>query len=354
MATKNEQKNDPKGTKTEAAPAASEAQKTPSTEAAKTVALTTAAPKHAILSKDPDQLMGDIAERMKGLMALLSDSDIPSDMKDKLSLIVEQARPDKPGMEEVDTAWTLPRLSIVQPTTQANAKPEAAKPGDVFTSAGQIVERPFGFIPVFFHYENIMFVQGEKVPQCYSPDAKTGSPFGVCLSCPNLPFGLQNGGKGEQKPTECQNNIVAVAVSFDMSMIAKIQFGKTSRGAGSALLSLARANPFPWKQSYLLETEKKSGDKGTYYVYKTSPTGRDNDAPRVKIAKALNELFTASRQKALYDFYARVAQAPAVAAAAEGAFQGGKLDAGLGEGVEPDLSTPPPASGSARTAAKPM
>lgn len=354
MANKNEQKNDSKDPKAGAASATPDVQKAPPAEASKTVALTTAVPKHAILSKDPDQLMTDITLRMQGLMALLDDSDIPADMKEKLGFIIAQARPDKPGMEEVDAAWTLPRLSIVQPTTQANAKPEAAKPGDVYTSAGQIVERPFGFIPVFFHYENIMFIQGEKVPQCYSPDAKTGSPFGVCLACPNLPFGLQNGGKGDQKPTECQNNIVAVAVSFDMSTVAKIQFGKTSRGAGSALLALARANPFPWKQSYLLETEKKTGDKGTYYVYKTSPTGRDNDAPRVKIAKALNELFTASRQKALYDFYARVAQAPAVAAAAEGAFQGGKLDAGLGDGVEPDLSTPPPAAGTARTAAKPM
>lgn len=312
------------------------------------------APKPAILNKDPNQIDTDIGTKMQALMGLLDDGDIPGPMREKLRMIVDQARPDKPGMEEMDTTWALARLSIAQPTSQASSKPDNAKAGDIFTSGGQIVERPFGFIPVFFHYENIMFKQGEKAPECYSPDAKVGSPYGTCLACPNLPFGLQNGGRGDQKPTECQNNIVVVAVAFDMSQVVKIQFGKTSRGAGSALLSLAKANPFPWKQSYLLETEKRTGEF-TYWVYKTSPTGKDNDAAQIKIAKALNELFTASRQKALFDFYSRAAQAPAMAAAAEGAFQGGKLDAALGEGMEPDLSTPPPpASGSARTAAKPM
>jgi hypothetical protein len=46
------------------------------------------------------------------------------------------------------------------------------------------------------------------------------------------------------------------------------------------------------------------------------------------------------------------------AAEAEGSFEGGALDAGLGDGVEPDLSTPPPStpttSSNARSSAKPM
>jgi hypothetical protein len=242
---------------------------------------------------------------------------------------------------------------VVQPTTQATAKPDAAKPGDIYTAAGSLLQRPFNFIPIYFNYENVMFEVGEKAPTCSSPDGKLGSLYGVCAACPNLPFGQQNGGRGEQKKTDCQNQIVVALLAADLSNLYVMAFGKTSRGAGSALMGLAKQHPFPWKQSYMLNTEKKTNDTGTYYVLKIEPTGKENPPDVIKVADVLSDLYEANRHRALGEFYLRAGNAAQTAAAGEAAFNAqtsSKLDDGLGD--EPDLSTPPPST--ARSASKPM
>ncbi len=306
-----------------------------------------------LVQTDPEELNGIVVQKMDALLALGEDPKLSAALQQCVKDLAALASASKPGMEEVTTAWRVPRVNIVQPTSQSEAKPEAAKNGDFYTTAGQILPRPFGIIPIYFHEENINFPKNEKNPACFSPDAKLGSPFGECLKCPHLPFGKQNGGRGDQQKTDCQNNIVCVALTMDLKSVVMIQFGKTSRKTGSALLSLAGQQSFVWKQSYLLDTEKKTADVGVYYVYKVSPTGKDNDAGVQTMAFALYELFVAERNRALRDHYVRPARAPQAAVEAEGSFAGGALDAGLGDGVEPDLSAPAEAP-SAKTSSKPM
>lgn len=312
-----------------------------------------------LAATDPDILAAAVLTKLEALMSMATDPKTPAALQQVVENLAALASAQKPGMEEVQTAWRVPRVNIVQPTSQSEAKPETAKNGDLYTTAGQILERPFGIIPIYFHEENINFPQQGKNPVCQSPDAKLGSPFGECVKCPHLPFGKQNGGRGEQNRTDCQNNIVCVALTADLKQVCMIQFSKTSRKTGSALLSLAGQQTSVWKQSYLLNTEKKTSDLGLYFVYKVEPTGKDNDAGVHKLAQALYELFVAERQKMLGMWYSRPARAPMAAAEAEGAFAGGALEAGLGGdgvGVEPDLSTPAPPPGkiSAKNASKPM
>jgi hypothetical protein len=306
-----------------------------------------------LVQTDPEELNAAVVERMEKLLALADHPEMSAALQQCVKDLAALASTQKPGMEEVTTAWRVPRVNIVQPTSQSEAKPEAAKNGDFYTTAGQILTRPFGIIPIYFHEENINFPKNEKNPACFSPDAKLGSPFGECLKCPHLPFGKQNGGRGDQNKTDCQNNIVCIALTADFKQVVMVQFGKTSRKTGSALLSLAGQQSHVWKQSYLLDTEKKTADVGVYYVYKVQPTGKDNDAGVQKMAHALYELFVAERNRALRDHYVRPARAPQAAVEAEGSFAAGALDAGLGEGVEPDLSTPAEAP-SAKTSSKPM
>lgn len=295
--------------------------------------------------------------KLDGLADLLDDTELSAPIKEKVQALMELANPNKPGMEEINTTWTLPRVSIAQPTTQSAAKPESAKAGDMFTSSGTLLERPFGLIPLWFHEENIMFKTGEKAPECSSMDGKVGSAYGRCNNCPHLPFGKQNGGRGEQKKTECQSQIVVTALSADLTQVYSVQFAKTSRSAGNALISLAKSHPFPWKQSYLLSTEKKVGDLGTYYIYKIEPTGKDNSAEAAKVAKALSELFGANRKVALGDRDLRIGGAANAAAASEiPGFDAAKLAAGLNlssQGEELDLGDASPAA-SVRSTSKPM
>ena len=310
--------------------------------------------------KDPAELEATIVQKRDQLLMLADDPTMPDNLRQVVRNLVALAAPDRPGLEEMAGAWNIPRINIAQPTTRSEAKPEAAKNGSLYTTEGKLLDTPWGGIPLHFSEENINFPEGGgNNPVCQSPDAKLGSPFGECLKCPHLPFGKQNGGRGDQKQTQCYSNIVVVMLAADLSQVYKVQFGKTSRKAGAALLALARQQPFVWKQSYLLNTEKKTGDRGIYWVFQTQPTGKDNDPNVMKLCEKLYALWTAERDRFLADWYARPARAPMAAAEAEGSFEGGALDAGLGDGVEPDLTTPVPATATpvkstARTSSKPM
>lgn len=307
--------------------------------------------------RDPVELDTYCAAQLDALRALSLDASMPSEIQKAVLTLVDQAAQVKPGMEEVTTRWRIPRIQIAQATSTTAAKPESAKNGDLYSTAGKHLEKPFPFIPFHFSHENVMFPMGAKAPSCQSPDAKLGQPFGECVKCPHLPFGMQNAGKGDQKKTDCQNQIVVVVLAADLSQVYMIQFAKTSRGAGSALQSLAGQQPVPWQQSYLLETEKGNSELGNFHKYKVSPTGKDNDAHKIRVAQALCDMYTAERYRFLSEWYRGAASAPALAAAAEGEFQGGKLDAGLAGEVEPyDLGegSAQPAGASVRSAAKPM
>jgi hypothetical protein len=294
-------------------------------------------------------------EKFDALSTLLADSSLSTENKAKVQALIAQANPIKPGMEEMSTTWSVPRIVLCQPTTNDPKKPESARPGDIFTTSGQLLEKPFAFIPLNFNPENIKFKQGEKAPECSSPDAKVGSPYGVCAKCPHLPLGQQNGGRGKQVKTECQNQIVVAVLAADLSQVYLAQFAKTSRGAGSALVALAKAQPFPWKQSYLLSSTKETGDLGVYHIYKVEATGKDNSTEAQTIALAFHDLYDANRKKMLGEYYYRLSTSDQTAAAAE---QGFASDDKLAQGMadhEPDLSGGAAAPGpSMKSSAKPM
>ena len=298
--------------------------------------------------QDPAELDAIVTAKREALLALSRDPAFPDAMRKVVETLAALASPHKEGLEEVITAWKVPRINIVQPTTQSEAKPESARQGALYTTSGQLLDLPWGGIVLYMYEENINFPEQGKNPVCQSPDAKLGSPFGKCIECPHLPFGKQNGGRGDQQKTDCQNNIVAVMLTQDLTnpQVYVVQFGKTSRKAGSALMGLVGQQTAVWNQSYLLNTEKKVGDRGVYYIYKIEPTGKNNDEHTRKLARALYELFIAERKRFLADWYARPMRAPMAAAEAEGNFAAGALEAGLAPnaGVEPDFSTAPSTS----------
>ena len=303
---------------------------------------------------DMDKLSAIVAMKREALSQLAGDAELSDVIRTKVHTLVDLANPIKPGMEEVSTSWAPSRIMIHQPTTTDPKKPESSKPGNLYSSSGQFVENPFPFIPLNFHEENINFEQGQKQPVCSSPDGKVGGQFGICQECVYLPFGKQHGGRGDQAKTDCQSQIVVLLLAVDLSQIYVCQFSKTSRAAGSALISLAKAQPFPWKQSYLLSTEKKVGALGTYWILKVEATAKDNSAEACKVAKVLQELYAAERKRNLAEFYLSIAAAPLNATAMEAAATA-QLGTGLSPGYdeEPDL-TATSGNTSVRSAVQPM
>ncbi len=309
-----------------------------------------------LMHKDPLELDNAVSSAMGELVALSIDPKLPAEYQKLVIELVSQASSEKPGMEEVAYGWKIPLITINQPTTTAAARPDTAKLGDIYTSAGKVLERPFPFLVFSLFQENVNFPeQSSKVPSCVAPDAQLGNTYGKCSECPYLPFGLQSGSV-EQKITSCQNQITAIVATADMAAVYMVRFAKTSRKAGSALQSLAGASNRMWNNSFLLSTEKGSGAQA-YFIFKVEPTGKPNNEHVQLIAQTLCNLYRAERDRALAEHYRAAAAAPATAAAAETAFEGGKLDAGLaGETESYDLGegAGTSAAGSVRSAAKPM
>lgn len=293
--------------------------------------------------------------KLQVIAEMLTDTSLAAGTRSKLEQLFATANPVKPGMEEINRNWEVPRLNICQPTTRRAEKPDAAKAGDLYASTGAIIEKPFPFIPLMFFDEHVNFPQGSKAPDCKAPDAKFGSPRNIlCVQCPDLPFGKQNGGNGDQKKTDCFSQYVVIALTADLQSLYAIPFAKTSRTAGNALVRMAYAQPYPWKQSYLLDTEKKTGEQGLYFIAKISAVGKDNGDEAQKIAKAFSELYSASRKKALAEFYLRASMSSAQAFQAEQQFKDGMMDLGDGGegGEEPNVM--PESGGSSVRSGKPM
>lgn len=70
---------------------------------------------------------------------------------------------------------------------------------------------------------------------------------------------------GQTKPVADQYiNVVAIVNGMDVPLI--VSFCKTSLKAGQDLLTLVQLSGCAWKYHYFLESEKKAGTQGTYYV----------------------------------------------------------------------------------------
>jgi hypothetical protein len=295
-----------------------------------------------------------VREKLEALAELAHDPSFSDEMKAKVKDLLALASPVKPGMEEMVTPWSVVRVNMAQPTTELAAKPESARPGDMYTTAGALLAKSFAFIPLHFHVENIMFIKGQRAPECGAPDAKLGDRYGLCSNCEQLPLGLQHGGRGEQFKTKCQNQIVVAALAADLSQVYLLTFGKTSRSAGTDLVKLAKTHPYPWKQSYRLSTERGKGELGVYYVFKVEATSKDNPPEVVRLAQALSELFSANRKQFLAEWYVRAASAAETAALVDAEFSARESGRPEHGDDESPAEASRPAGPSAPTAAHPM
>lgn len=272
-------------------------------------------------------------------------ASVSKEIQSKLGAIIARTNPNKKGMEETQARWQVPSIRIKQPVTSSEACPDSARPGDLYTTAGELI-KDLILTPIKFFERNDMFEKTGQKLMCSAPDAKLGNPLGWCFNpttkeeCPHLPMGKNR----EGRKTDCTNSLVIVAVDKDLKGIYEIQFSKTSRKAGSALQRLAGVGQTVWENWYRLTTEKKTGGQGIYYTYKISPTGEKVDSDVGKVCDALSDLTTAHRQAFIADYYGR-RQGAADAAKATEQVDADALMAGLDSksntGEEPTFEDSP-------------
>jgi len=260
-------------------------------------------------------LLSNADSAMEELMALSEDTKLSEDARLRVKLLINKANPVKLGTEEIENPeWKVPRLMIAQPTTQSASKPDSAKNGDIYTTSGTAVPRPFRFYLLYINEVNIKFTAGEKVPECRSVDARLGNPYGWCFKCPFLPINKQRGKWENRTKSDCVNGIEALVINDTFSEIYLINFNKTSRSAGAALQSFALQSINIYDQLFTLETEKKTADLGIYWIFKIAPEGTKLNPERTKdplvamsdmekIAHSVATLYQAKRHVLLHDFY---------------------------------------------------
>jgi hypothetical protein len=186
--------------------------------------------------------------------------------KEDIAKIQESATPSTRGVEEIDETWSIPNIRVVQGMTRE--KPDNARVGDLFTTAGEVMQAPVRFTPLYMYEQNRMFPAEGKGPVCFAPDAKLGTLFGLCKQCVNLPLGKNASGQS----TDCDNGICALVLTSDMQ-IYRIEFYRTSKKAGRQLFTYAKQSRDIWHKWYSLNTSQVSNERGEYYIMKTSASG---------------------------------------------------------------------------------
>ena len=98
-----------------------------------------------------------IRQKFEALSSLVGE--MTGEVKDGLLELTEQANPVKEGMEELEMrrGTEIPRINICQPTSNKQSKPEAVRPGDLYTDNGVMLMRPFEFVPIYFYEEHVNF-----------------------------------------------------------------------------------------------------------------------------------------------------------------------------------------------------
>ena len=224
--------------------------KTETPPATESTQLVTLRPPAAALKKYEDLEMASERALAK-LKDLATGATLTEAVRAQVQALVGRVNPNMKGLsEDVVVDWQLPEILVAQPTSTFGDSRPTEGPGAIGNGALVVIagrksilatlNRPFKFRVLFEYSSNIKFIQGEKAPQCQSPDAKLGSPQGECSKCPDLPMGRQPGSWDDQKHSECAYNLCYVVIDSEFSNVYEIKFSKTSLKAGKALATAIR------------------------------------------------------------------------------------------------------------------
>jgi len=246
-----------------------------------------AAPEQVVSANDDEKTLATITQ------------NLPADIVPRIQQLLSSMDPNKPGFEEMGGArFAPPVVKVYQPVS--TSAPGNAKLGDIYTDTGDVLEKPWEFIPIYMYYSQAKFEPGNASPACRSEDTKTSVYGDVCNDCPDRPF--RDGEK-----TMCQKSIDVFAFNAGLSKIYHLQFSKTSYKAGSKLFRQAGDCQVPWERTYSLSTEEKhrQGDNAKYFVLTTTSTGKPVDPKYFPLIHYIYQKIKAVRQTVLANVASR-------------------------------------------------
>ena len=211
---------------------------------------------------------------------------LSSDDQAKVLELIELVKPGTEGLVGMESnRLRIPTVKIVQPTSLSKSDcPEGSRIGQLYIP-GVNLGTSIDIIPVFAYNSRTMFVVGEQsgMIECSSLDGVTGSKYGKCSDCPNLPW------RNDQR-TACMDNINVFALTADMSRFVKVIFAKTSESSGKFLVRQAARTRKIWNTQFTLATEAKSKAGKNWHQFKVSVAASMPSATTAVAAEAFNQL----------------------------------------------------------------
>jgi len=212
--------------------------------------------------------------------------------QEQIHSLLRSVNPMKEGLEEMAKGFVVPTVWILQAVSKQ--RPEGCQNGDLYTSFGSKVDKPFRFVPLYGFEMNRMFPQDGTLgrPVCVAFDAKLGTMFGDCMKCQYLPMGKNNTGK----KTDCDNVLTYIVLAQNLRLY-KLEFAKSSRKAGSRVNQLASEGDAIWDRWLSLETSVQRSDKGPdYHIFAVSSANQPSPTHIRESAAALYQMLRGERQ----------------------------------------------------------
>lgn len=240
---------------------------------------------------------------------------LPPEIAERVQGLLDLANTKKMGFDESqDDRWQPPMVKMRQAMT--SDYPSSVDQGGLFTTAGDALEQPWEFIPLYMVRSNVRFDvlddSGEKVPGfCRSEDRKHGFNGMPCADCPDLPW-------RDNKKTLCSKGIDVYCFDKDFTDLYRISFINTSSTNGEKFYrknNKASTTTKPlWSRVQALTTFSKERKKGggSYYIFEAQPTGEIVDQKFYPLCQALFLKIEQERAKLLAENAERAKERGAV------------------------------------------
>ena len=203
---------------------------------------------------------------------------LPAELKDKITVLLQQMKPDRPGMILADDRPQFTELRINQGVGDDLNRPETCLVGMFYVTTRKNVGKEFIGTPIALWEGRTMWPSIEeqvKAPVCTSMDRIVGSKYGSCETCHNRPW-------RDGKRTNCSNDVVVFMLPKDLSDLIMVRFNRSSVKGGQQLINFAKKDLVQWQRWFSLIPEKKTSGEKRWYEIRTSPVegeGTEKEVP---------------------------------------------------------------------------
>lgn len=222
-------------------------------------------------------------------------NSVPDDIREGVMRLVQTIQPPKEGFGDMDMEsmrFNPPTIRIKQPVS--TKAPDNARNGDLYSNdTGEVIKRPFRFIPVFPFENRVKFGEGGAKIECSSEDRVNSRNGTRCDVCPDRPW-------KDGKLQKCQDNLNLYVVTEDYKQMYHLLFSKTSLATGKSIIQQIRnLGCLPWHCLYSLTTEetKNPNSVGLYYVYRAQFTNERTPEAFHPVGAAIHNALLAKRQQ---------------------------------------------------------